>query len=143
MEKRIIEISGVKFEIDLRNAKKVENYKVGDKIKILLKDYSDTFNSHVGIIIGFDEFKETPTINICYLKESYSDAEIKFMSFNDKTKNAEIAPCYEHEFTFEKAGLIEKLDQEIEKKKLEMEDMEKKKYYFLKHFDKHFEIKDK
>ncbi len=31
--KRIIEVAGVKMEIDLRTAKKIENFKVGDNVK--------------------------------------------------------------------------------------------------------------
>ena len=32
--KRIIEVNGVKMEIDLRQAKVIDNYKVGDYVKV-------------------------------------------------------------------------------------------------------------
>ena len=39
-EKRIVEIDGVKIEVDLRTAKRVDSYKVGDNVKILEKEKS-------------------------------------------------------------------------------------------------------
>lgn len=36
--KRIIEIDGVKIEVDLRTAKRIDTYRVGDNVKILNKD---------------------------------------------------------------------------------------------------------
>lgn len=38
--KRIIEINGVKLDVDLSQCKVVENYKVGDAVKVLVKEYS-------------------------------------------------------------------------------------------------------
>ena len=57
-QKRIIEVNGVKMEIDLRNAKVVENYKVGDYVKVLIKEYN-SYKSYIGNIIGFDNFEKT------------------------------------------------------------------------------------
>ena len=73
-EKTIIEINGVKMEIDLRQATVVENFKVGDKVKVLIKTYNDSFQSHVGTIVGFDAFKERPTIILAYLANDYGSA---------------------------------------------------------------------
>ena len=36
-QKRIVEIGGVKIEVDLRTAKRVDSYRVGDPVKVLTK----------------------------------------------------------------------------------------------------------
>ena len=40
-EKRIIEVNGIKMEVDLRNAKRIDQFKVGDSVKVLVKSYSE------------------------------------------------------------------------------------------------------
>ena len=37
--KRIIEINGIKMEVDLRNAKRIDTFKVGDPVKVLDMTY--------------------------------------------------------------------------------------------------------
>ena len=66
------------MEIDLRQAKVINNFKVGDTIKVLIKQYSE-YKSNVGMIVGFDEFQKLPTIVIAYLDIDYSAASIKFV----------------------------------------------------------------
>ena len=34
-EKRIVEIDGVKIEVDLRTAKRIDTFAVGDNVKVL------------------------------------------------------------------------------------------------------------
>ena len=41
MEKQIVEINGVKFEVDMSSAKIISEYKIGDKINVLVKDYQE------------------------------------------------------------------------------------------------------
>ena len=41
--KRIVEIDGVKIEVDLRKAKRVDSFQVGDNVKILEKKYNDDY----------------------------------------------------------------------------------------------------
>jgi len=36
--KKIIEVNGVKLEVDLSSAKVIEEYRVGDVIKVLIAD---------------------------------------------------------------------------------------------------------
>lgn len=83
-EKRIIEINGIKMEIDLRTAtsRTVDTFCIGDKVKILLKEYGDSFRSYAGAIVGFDAFQQRPTIIVAYLAGGYSAAEIKFAYIN-------------------------------------------------------------
>lgn len=137
IEKRIIEINGEKFEVDLRSAKKIENFKVGDKVKLLKKGYS-SYEPYPGLIIGFEPFKETPTIVIAYLEVNYNTADIKFEYFNNKTKDVEVCPMEVFDMPIEKAQVIEKFEKEILCKQDEVEKLKAKKDYFIKMFGKYF-----
>ena len=84
-EKRIVEIDGVKIEVDLRTAKRVDTYKVGDNVKILDKQYSD-YKVKPGIIVDFAEFQELPTMVIAVFNEGtwVSSPSIEFIYYNAK-----------------------------------------------------------
>ena len=134
--KRIIEIDGVKVEIDLRTAKRVESFKVGDNIKILDKEY-DTYKVKPCIIVDFAEFQELPTIVIAVFDEGSwsSTPNISFIYYNKNTsKKVEIVSCSEDEIKVSKEGVIERFEREIQKKKNEYEDLKNKLEYFKTHF---------
>ena len=137
---RIVEIDGVKIEVDLRKAKTISTYKVGDNVRILVKEY-ETFKSYPGVIVGFDNFKNLPTIIVAYLKVSYSSSELEFAYINkenSKEDNFEIVPNNDKDILFEKGRVIEIMNSEIETKREEVKDLENKKEYFLKNFNKYF-----
>ncbi len=136
---KIIEINGVKMEVDLRTAKTVESYKVGDSVKILLKEYSDKYKSHIGVIIGFDAFEKLPTIIIAYLVISYNETELKFAYLNRESKDIEICAVNEHDISAEKSSIIEMFDGQTAKAQAKVDELKSKKEYFLTHFSKHFE----
>lgn len=134
--KRIIEIDGVKVEIDLRTAKRVDSFKVGDNIKILDKEY-DSYKVKPGIIVDFAEFQELPTIVIAVFDEGSwsSTPNISFIYYNKNTsKKVEIVSCSEDEIKVSKEGVIERFEREIQKKKNEYEDLKNKLEYFKIHF---------
>lgn len=136
---RIIEINGVKLEVDLRQCKVIENYKIGDQIKVLIKDYSE-YKAYPGVIIGFDDFEKMPTISIAYLKEDYSGASIEFVVFNDATKDKiNICPLSSLDRFFSQAEAEAKLDKEIDKKNTELAELERKKKFFKQAFAKYFQ----
>ncbi|MFB3926753.1 MAG: hypothetical protein ACE14T_11935 [Syntrophales bacterium] len=138
-EKRIIEVNGVKLEVDLRYAKQVDTYKVGDPVRVLVKKYSDNFYSYPGMIVGFDNFKERPTIIVAYLDTSaYSSDPLKFVHINKDTKEEEIAPMVDDFIALEKSAILENLDRLILKKEEETREMKAKKEYFLKYFGAYF-----
>lgn len=134
-EKRIIEINGVKLEVDLRTARTVDAYKVGDRVKILVKNYGDSFTSYFGMIVGFDSFKERPTIVIAYVNPSaYSGEPLNFAFINQDTKDTEICPVVDDFIGIEKSNMIEMFDRDIAKKEQELVDMKRRKEYFLRNF---------
>ena len=140
--KRVVEINGVKLEIDLRTAKRVDQYKVGDNVKVLIPSYGSNYKVHPGVIVGFDDFKSLPTVTIAYLIVEYNSAEIKFAYLNqsENSEKIEIAPAEDvHELHFEKADVISKLDRMIEAKQEEEKDLQRKKAYFNTYFGKYFE----
>lgn len=137
-EKRIIEINGVKLEIDLRTAKRVDQFRVGDPVKVLLKTYSG-YSSHLGMIVGFDEFKDHPTVIIAYIKSEYSSATIDFVYFNSESKDVEVCPVNEWDVPYSKQDIIDRMDREADKKREEIRQIEEKKSYFLNMFGKYFE----
>lgn len=143
---RIVEIDGVKIEVDLRTAKKVEHYKVGDNVKVLVPQYGKTYKVHPGVIIGFDAFEKLPTICIAYLDTGYNTAEIKFAYLNAASEGenkVEIAPANDlHELHFQKSDVLSVMDGMIEKKNEERKDLEMKKAYFEKYFGMYFEKKE-
>ncbi len=137
--KRIIEIDGVKLEIDLREAKQVDKFRVGQSVKVLVEEYENKFESYPGAIIGFDNFKNRPTIVVAYLKAGYSGAEVEYAYICEgQKKKVEIVPVSDEEISFDKGRIIDLLNREIETKEQEYKDAKAKKAYFLKHFDKMF-----
>jgi len=142
-QKQIIEINGVKLEIDMRYAKRIDQFKIGDKVKMLMADgYDKKHNIYPGIIVGFENFKNLPTIILGYIKIEYSGAELKFAYFNTESKDIDIVQAEDDYLPIEKAEVIEKMDREIIKKEQELEDLQRKKKYFLTHFNHYFDIND-
>lgn len=141
--KRIVEINGVKMEVDLRHAKVIhQDLKVGTKVKLLKKEYGDNMKVFPGVVVGFEDFQSLPTIVVAYLDVDYSGAALKFFYFNAKAESSELIPAVEDYTMFEKDGVVEALDRGIEAKKVELEELNRKKAYFLKHFNAYFEPKE-
>jgi len=141
--KRIIEINGVKLEVDLRDCKVVDNFRVGDNVKLLTKKYGDTFEDHAGVIVGFDEFRERPTIIVAYLEVSYSEASIQFAYINKDSKDIEMVKANENDIPFNKSRVLDMLDKGIAVKERELDDAKHKKAHFLEWFGRYFHMHDK
>lgn len=136
-DKRIIEINGVKMEVDLRNATVVENLKVGDTVKVLLKSYSG-YKSSPGVIVGFDQFKNLPTIIVAYMDLEYSNAELKFCYFNADTKDTEIVKSNPKDIPLKREHVLDYLDKSIIKAEMAVQEAKQKKKYFEDHFNLYF-----
>lgn len=130
-EKRIIEINGIKMEVDLRYAKRVDSYRVGDSVKALIRNYGDSFTAYPGVIVGFTEFQNRPCIDLLYLKQ---DGEVAFKSITKDDKDTEIAPFNQFEEDFDKVSVLEKLNRQIEQAEEAVRMTKAKKEAFLKFF---------
>lgn len=134
--KRIVEIDGVKIEVDLRTAKRIDTFRVGDNVKVLCKEY-DGFKIKPGIITDFANFKEKPTIVVAVLEESYSGVSINFVHiYEGMEEKYEIVYATEDEVKLSQEGVVEKFEREIAKKKHEMEELQFKLDFFNRHFMK-------
>lgn len=139
-ETRVIEIQGVKMEVDLRNAKNVETYRVGDFVKVLRKQYSDSWESCPGVIIGFEPFEKLPTIVIAYARVNYSEADLKFLYFNTESKDVEIVKGIDDcDLIFDRENVMEWFDREIVKHEVEILGLKNKREFFLKHFARYIQ----
>lgn len=129
--KRIVEIGGVKLEVDLRHAKVIDNYKVGTKVKILVKDYSG-YTPHPGIIVGFDNFDKLPTIKVAYLTDSRSDPTIEFAYVNESSlkEKYELCPIGEYDFELTQEQISSSWDKKILKAQKNLEDMKVERRVF-------------
>ena len=139
--KRVIEINGIKLEVDLTTAKRIDEFKVGDNVKVLQKGGND-YNVLPGVIVEFVNFKELPTMIIATFKQDFWGSRLDFINFNAQTKDVEITLCSEHELKLEKCRVVDKFNIEIEKKKSEMEELINKRDYFEKYFQKYFVAED-
>ena len=138
-EKRIVEINGVKIEVDMRTAKRIDSFKVGDSVKVLRKKYSDEYEVLPGIIVDFANFKDLPTIVVAVCNEGSwsSDPTIEFININEqsyKTDKIDIVYVSKDEIKVTRDGVVEKFERAIDKKKNELADLENKFEYFKTHF---------
>lgn len=136
-DKRIIEIDGVKIEVDLRSAKRIDTFRVGDNVKVLCKNYSDKYEVKPGIITDFANFKEKPAIVVAVFNEGSwgSTPSISFIHIYEGMEDRyEIVLASEEEIRLSRDGVIEKFEREIAKKKNEAQDLQNQLDYFKRHF---------
>lgn len=142
MTTQIIEINGVKMEIDTRHAKRIDTFRIGSKVKLLEKQsgYSGTDTKvYSGVVVGFEPFDSLPTIVVCYLHFDFSTAEPRFAYVNTNTHNKwEIVAAVDDDLPVQKADVLSRLDRDIQKKRDEIADLERKRSYFLTHFNAYF-----
>ena len=136
---RQIEIDGIKVEVDLRTAKKVDVYKIGDNVKVLRKTYNNEHAVYSGVIVDFVAFKELPAIVVAYFEQDYSGVNIKFETITKESQGIEIAPCLPHEMRINKARVIDKFNIAIASKQREVDELVQKRDYFVENFSKFFE----
>ena len=144
-ERRIVEIDGVKIEVDLRTAKRIDTFKVGDNVKVLCKSYNNEFKVKPGIITDFANFKEKPTIIVAVFNEGgwSSTPSIEFIHIYEGMEDKyEIVYTSDEDLRLTKDGVIEKFEREIAKKKNEAQDLENQLNYFINHFVKGKGIED-
>lgn len=137
--KETVEINGVKFEVDMDTAKRIDTFHVGDSVRLLKKNYND-HEIVDAVIVGFYAFKELPTIQVAYFTTSFGgiNPRIVFENINAETEKVEIMPALPHESELDRNAVVESLDNEIEKAKAELQSLQSKKKWFVKHYAEEF-----
>lgn len=133
--KKIIEINGVRLEVDLRSARRIDEFKVGDSVKVL-DNRNDKNMVRSGVITDFANFKELPTIMVAmYTPPDYwSKPSIEFIPYNANTENIEIVAVSAEEIIVSRDTIVQKFDDEIAKKRDELNDLIIKRDTFVKYF---------
>lgn len=139
--KKVIEINGVKLEVDMRYARRIDSFRVGDSVKVLKKrdpDYASSKDEVLpGMIVDFANFKELPTLVIAVYKEGdWSTApSIDFLYYNENSASEfDIVYCDENELRVSEQSILQKFDRDIANKQRELDDLISKKEYFITHF---------
>lgn len=137
---RIIEVNGVKVEVDLRNATVIENYKVGDSVKVLQKEYSNSYKVNTAVVTDIfhrtlKDGTEEGAIQLLVVEEGYQDVDLKFIVYGEKTEDFSIGHFNKYEKRIPTEQLVSKFDKMIEKKQDEIRVLEGKKAAYLEYFE--------
>ena len=141
MEKQttVIEVNGVKLEVDLRSAKRIDTLRIGDRVKCLVKGYGGSMSTYAGVVVGFEPFPSLPTMVIAYLDSGYSSGTLKFQSFNAETKDFEVvADIDNNALEVDRENILQRFQREIDELKRKQEEIEQKRDFFLAHFGRYF-----
>ena len=135
---RTIEVNGVKLEVDMRYARRIDTFKVGDNVKVLDKRNGKN-EMRSGVITDFANFKELPTMMVAIFKSGdywNSNPSIEFIPYNSDTENIEIVGVSCEEIMVSRETILEKFNAEIERKQNELNDLIIKRDTFKKYFVK-------
>lgn len=133
--KRIIEINGVRLEVDLRSARRIDEFRVGDSVKVL-DNRSGKNEMKAGVITDFANFKDLPTLIVAVYRagDYWSKPSIEFITFNSETEGVEIVGVSAEEIIVSRETVVQKFDDEIAKKRDELNDLIIKRDTFVKYF---------
>lgn len=134
-DKKIIEVNGIKLEVDMRYAKRIDEFKVGDTVKVL-DNRNDRNELKSGVITDFANFKELPTIMVAVYKSGdyWSAPTIEFIPYNAETEGIEIVGVSAEEVIVSRETIVQKFNDNIERKRDELNDLIIKRDTFVKYF---------
>lgn len=136
MEKRIIEIDGMKVEIDLESARRIDTFHIGDNVRVLDKTGSNTI-VRCGIITAFNNFKDEPCITVAVYKDGdyWSPPKIDFIYIHSGMDSEyEIVLASDDEIRVSGEGVIQRFDSVIWRKQKEADDLKAQRDYFVEYF---------
>ena len=116
-------------------AVRAEILKVGDAVRVLDKSGYSGPKVSTGVIVGFEPFKELPTVIVAYIEVEYSKAEMKMLYFNDKSEKFEIlAAAPDSNIEIERSRVLDWFDSEEKKSLAAVDEVRAKRRYFEKYF---------
>ena len=133
---RTIEVNGVKMEVDLRYAKRIDTFRIGDSVKVLDKR-SGKNEMRPGVVTDFADFKDLPTMTIAIHKQDWwGMPDIEFITYNADTEDIEVVGVSAEELVVSKYTIVDKFEDAIRKKRAELNDLIVKRDTFIKYFGK-------
>lgn len=139
--KQVIEINGIKLEVDMRYAKRIDTLTIGSRVKCLVKTgYSDeNYKSCPGVVVGFEPFKERPAIVVAYIQSDYNSSSLKFRTITAETKDFEIVAAVDDDMLeLTRDQILQSMDRAIETAQLKVAEELAKKEFFLAKFGAYF-----
>lgn len=134
-EKQIIEINGVKLEVDLRHARRIEELRIGSKVKVLDgRGYGGATEVHAGVVVGFEPFPSQPTIIIAYVKGGWNEAKLDLIHYNAKTEKIEIVASLDEDFSVSRDDVFGWFTRERESLRVKMAELDAKEKFFRDRF---------
>lgn len=141
-ELTVVEVGGVKLEVDLRTAKRIDVLRVGDRVKLLKKGSQyDQTKVYPGVIVGFEPFKSMPTILVAALISEYSAFDIKVIPITAETKDYEMVVSIDDELV-DKKNALDFFYAKENKLLAEVQELREKRKYFERNFAKYWEVLD-
>lgn len=137
-DRTIVEVNGVKLEVDLRTARRIDEIRIGDRVKVLTKDYSGHRVSP-GVVVGFEPFQDLPTIVVAYVDGQWNKADIKFLHYNSAAKDCEIVAAADEDFHADRDTILARFDRDIAAKEREIETIREQRAYFEQNFRAYWE----
>lgn len=139
MEKQVIEINGVKLEVDMRYARRIDTLQVGSKVKLLCKSSYGTPSVHPGVVVGFEPFKDLPTIIVAYLIVNYSEAKLEIAYINSGSADKfDIVHSVDDEIPIQKSEVLDLFERERLKHIQAIEELNRREQYFNRQFGVYF-----
>ena len=133
MNTQQIEVKGQSFEVQTQAVVR-STIKIGDRLRILKKStYSDPVVCD-GIVIGFEPFKTLPSIVIAYIDDTYSNIDVKFLVWNDSTKDVEITVALDDPFKKNLDHYATRIEQKATKLEQEAREVRQKLDYMRSKF---------
>lgn len=139
----IIEINGVKLEVDLRKARVVhDNIKIGSRVKLLEKSAYDGPEVYAGVVVAFEPFESLPTIVIAYIKNAYGESNFvhfAYINTSDKSKEKwEMVPSQDDDMPIARENIMSGFAREIQKHEQEIIGLNARRDYFTRNFGAYF-----
>ena len=141
MSKRIIEIDGMKVEVDLDTARRIDTFRIGDNVRVLDKT-SNPVKVKNGIITAFNNFKDEPCITVAMFDagDYWSKPSIKFIYIHSGMDNEyEIVLASDDEIKASGDGVVQRFEECIASKQHEVDQLKAQLDYFKTYFMKPIE----
>jgi len=127
-----VNVGHYSFEISDPVITQTTKFKIGDKVKLYIKDYNNSI--YPGVIVGFDDFKDLPTISILYIQYG----EIKLIGLNEVNKDTvQIIPSNEASMLDDNfQTVLFSLNQKIVEAQSRLTELKLKRDFYIKHYGK-------